>query len=281
MTARSSEPGFANLNRHMAARPDPVQAIVTWCGALGGPAPLQSALSDLVSGLGAECGTIVRTRINDARPVRLAHCDLVRAASSCHLRRSFADSHFGPLLAKAHPATIWQATVHSRDETGDTALAEWQKARGMKEFLVLVLTNQARSRDHVELHFRRPLTPGVKQSIAAMLPDMARIWTIRRAGSVNALRKSDPDQNGSRPDPRILDPDNPQRLSRAEFRVCLSLSHGQMIRAVSQDLGLSEPTIRTHLRNIYAKTGCNSLADLLFRLMDQRQEPQGMYGKSA
>ena len=281
MAARLSEPGFANLNRHMAAKSDPIQAIVAWCDALGGPAPLQSVLTGLVSGLGAECGAIVRTRNSDPRTVRLALCDLVRAAPSCQLRRSFADSHFGPLLSKARPATVWQATAQDSATTGDTALADWQTARGMKEFLVLVLSSQPRSRDHVELHFRHPLTSGVKQSIVATLPDMARIWATHRAGSVSAHRTSDPDQYRSRPDPRILDADNPQRLSRAEFRVCLSLIHGQMIPAVSQDLGLSQQTIRTHLRNIYAKTGCNSLSDLLFRLMDRQQEPQDLYGKTA
>jgi DNA-binding CsgD family transcriptional regulator len=281
MATRLPGPGFANLNRHMAARPDPAQAILAWCDALGGTAPLQSMLTGLVSGLGAECGTIVRSRAGDPGPVRLALCDLSRAAPSCHLRRSFGDSHFGPLLSRARPATIWQATAHDGEASGDAALADWQSARGMKEFLVLVLSSQPQARDHIELHFRHTLTSDLKQTITALLPDMARTWTQRRSAPGSTQRKADPDRFRSRPEPRILDADNPRRLSRAEFRVCLSLSNGQVIPAVSQDLGLSEPTIRTHLRNIYAKIGCNSLPDLIERLMDHQPEPQGLYGRTA
>ena len=71
---------------------------------------------------------------------------------------------------------------------------------------------------------------------------------------------------------KILDPENPQRLSRSEFRVCLMLSTGLQVDGISQKLGLTRPTVRTHLRAILAKTGLTSVADLVCELA-QGQSP--------
>lgn len=65
--------------------------------------------------------------------------------------------------------------------------------------------------------------------------------------------------------------ENPARLSRAEFRVCMTLDRHGQIDAAARDLGLSESTIRSHLHGIFAKTGCPSLADLLRRLAAPRE----------
>jgi DNA-binding NarL/FixJ family response regulator len=65
----------------------------------------------------------------------------------------------------------------------------------------------------------------------------------------------------------ILGMDNPAGLSRAEFRVCLLLSRGLSVKAVSEDLNLSENTIRSHLRAIYSKTETASLPELIYLIM--------------
>ena len=56
--------------------PMAMHAVVSWCEALNGAVSLQTALTDLVAGLGAEAGVIVRTQMADQRPVRIALCDL-------------------------------------------------------------------------------------------------------------------------------------------------------------------------------------------------------------
>jgi DNA-binding CsgD family transcriptional regulator len=252
-----------------------IGAIVSWCSALNGTSSLQSALVELTTGLGAEAGLIVRTRLADPRPVRIAACDLARADALIRpLTRAFGDSFFGAPLLRARGATIWQATAQADDATGDPTLGEWQASRGMREFIVLVLTSENGTRDHIELHFRDRLNPDLEALLALMLPDMARIWSNRLVGLITRtiINHRPTEAVGFRsPAPvRILDANNPTRLSRAEFRVCLLLSRGLMVQAVAQELVLSESTIRTHLRNIYAKTECNSLAELVFRLIDRQ-----------
>ncbi|MGV8988931.1 MAG: helix-turn-helix domain-containing protein [Cypionkella sp.] len=160
------------------------------------------------------------------------------------------------------------------DATGDPSLCEWQSARGMKEFLVLVLASGPKTRDHIELHFRDPLTEETEALLRLILPDMARVWSSRKVGLITRTilnhRSNDPWGFRHPTQAKILDTDNPLRLSRAEFRVCLLLSLGLVVQAVAKELCLSEPTIRTHLRNIYAKAECGSLAELVFQLVDGR-----------
>ncbi|SEB05689.1 LuxR C-terminal-related transcriptional regulator [Variovorax sp. YR216] len=52
-------------------------------------------------------------------------------------------------------------------------------------------------------------------------------------------------------------------LTGAELRVVLALSQGLGGMESAEMLGISEPTVRTHLQRIYAKTGTSRQADLL------------------
>ncbi|TNC63599.1 helix-turn-helix transcriptional regulator [Rubellimicrobium roseum] len=61
----------------------------------------------------------------------------------------------------------------------------------------------------------------------------------------------------------LLSVSNPARLSRAEFRVCVLLSKGLNTSSVCSELSISISTLRTHLRNIFAKTKVTSMAELL------------------
>ncbi len=106
-----------------------------------------------------------------------------------------------------------------------------------------------------------------------ILPSVARIWARRQVGLVTAQvaekkRKAEvrASLDGAAP---ILGIENPAGLSRAEFRVTMLLSRGLSVKGVASELGLSEATVRSHLRNIYAKTGTGSLAQLVFRLLDR------------
>jgi DNA-binding CsgD family transcriptional regulator len=55
-------------------------------------------------------------------------------------------------------------------------------------------------------------------------------------------------------------------LSRAEIRVVNELLQGQSVEGVAEALNVSVHTIRTHLKNIFAKTGTCRQAELV-RLM--------------
>lgn len=256
-----------------------VRAVVAWCDALSGKSSLQASLAELAASLGAEAALLVRTNRSDLRPARIATCDFARPAPGLRpLTQSFADSFFGDPLLSARSATTWIASAHEDDATGNPALPEWQANRQMKEFAVLVLSSTGQGRDHIELHFRSRLSSEMERSLAAILPELARVWASRQVGLVTRTivnhRGTGQKQRPDLAREELLSAQNPAQLSRAEFRVCLLLSRGLLVSAVAQELDLSEATVRSHLRSIYAKTECSCLAELVFRLM-QRGGPDG------
>jgi len=62
------------------------------------------------------------------------------------------------------------------------------------------------------------------------------------------------------------------RLTSGELRVLLALAQGLGGKEAADMLGISEPTIRTHLQNIFSKTGTSRQADVL-RLLQSATAP--------
>jgi DNA-binding CsgD family transcriptional regulator/PAS domain-containing protein len=62
------------------------------------------------------------------------------------------------------------------------------------------------------------------------------------------------------------------RLTGGELRVLLALAQGLGGKEAADMLGISEPTVRTHLQNIFSKTGTSRQADLL-RLLQSSVPP--------
>lgn len=247
-----------------------VGAVASWCDALHGSTSLQTALAALVDGLGAEAGMIVRTHLHDGHPIRIAVHD--RMVSHYPLRTSFADGMFGQGIERPRAASIWLGSACA--DVVDPVLADFQAARRMREFCVLVLSASPGTRDHVELHFRAGLSVELQMTLAAVVPTMARTWASRQVGLVTRTIVNHRVPRLARelhPAAAVLSISNPAGLSRAEFRVCMLLGRGLSVRGVCAELTLAEATVRTHLRSIYAKIGCSSLAELVFRLIGTPQ----------
>lgn len=253
-----------------------IEAIADWCDALHGDLPLQDAFAALATGLGAEAGLLVRTHMNDFRPIRVAIFDKLAARSGSPLKMSYADGHFGRHLARPRPASVWLASMHESDADADPALDVWQARRGMVDFAVLVLGCGPTVRDHIELHFSERMSPAMQSALSVVLPTMARTWASRQVGLVTrtvvnhrVAQETGAPQAGQK---MLLGPSNPARLSRAEFRVCLLLSRGLSVLGVAEELAVSEATVRSHLRSIYAKTETSGLAELVFNLLRARPD---------
>lgn len=56
------------------------------------------------------------------------------------------------------------------------------------------------------------------------------------------------------------------RFSRAEIRVVGELMQGQSVESIAETLSISSYTVRTHLRNLFAKTGTSRQGELIARL---------------
>ncbi len=257
-----------------------VEAIADWCDALHGDLALPDAFAALATGLGAEAGMLVRTHLSDFRPVRIGVWDRLAERSSAPLKLSFADGHFGRHLARPRPASVWLASTHEGNGDADPALDIWQSRRGMVDFAVLVLSGGPTTRDHIELHFNNRVSVAMQSALSAVLPTMARTWASRQVGLVTRTvvnhrlaQETGPVQPRQK---TLLGPSNPAKLSRAEFRVCLLLSRGLSVLGVAGELAVSEATVRSHLRSIYAKTETSGLAELVFNLLRSRPDASAL-----
>ncbi|TMV67781.1 helix-turn-helix transcriptional regulator [Thioclava sp. BHET1] len=244
-----------------------------WVASLHGSGTLNMALKDIARALGAEAAMLVRSGGAAEGMHRVAAYDAsADRAGSRPLVRSYARSFFGRFFAAARPASIWLASSFDAGES-DPALGQFQAERGLKDFAALILSSGGKVQDHIELHFREPLDVSTTATLISIAPSAARAWTMRSKGvATRALMASTPGAGTGLGTAAILSVGNPARLSRAEFRVCLLLGRGLSVKGVSRELDLAEATVRTHLRNIYAKTGVSGLAELIHRLLEAPAE---------
>ena len=251
----------------LTTRDDMIEAVVSWCDALAGKTGIDDALALLLRGVGAEAGMILRCEPNGTSKVAV-HDRLARSVVR-PLCQSFAEGQFGHNLMRSRGGTVWFSSSDTdRDVAPDPALSDWQGARGLSEFAVIILDGAGHGRDRIELHFREMLSTVDQKRLALLAATLARTWAQRQVGVVSGVIFGQRGASGpqTRAEP-ILGLANPARLSRAEFRVCLLLSRGLSVAGVVAELSLSEATVRSHLRNIYAKTGTSGLTQLVYRLM--------------
>jgi len=77
------------------------------------------------------------------------------------------------------------------------------------------------------------------------------IWSARQKGIVSGMINATSELvvKGA-----ILGSNNPYGLTPAEVQICIQLADGLKPKDITEQTGISMPTVRTHLRNIYAKT---------------------------
>lgn len=263
LTAAGAEvPGaFSNGN--------PVEALAVLCQANEGKATLGTALAALVAALGAQGGAFVRCTGPHARQTVAAACEPQAGhVRPCAAAGSEVPAFPGPDFGHAGGGSLWIASRDLRSGAGEPG--DWMAARGLSDLGVIVLSRAGSRRDHLELHFRERLSSGQEQLLHFFAPAIARAWSGRRNGGMSDSPEV-AGARGGRSNPKLdseplLGPSNPAKLSRAEFRVCLLLSRGCSVQGVCEELSLAEATVRSHLRNIYAKTETEGLLQLTLRL---------------
>ena len=162
-------------------------------------------------------------------------------------------------------------------------LSAWLAAGHAQEIAVIPMSVTRQSVDYIEFHFVEALPRAAQHEIEALVPTIERSWRGRKPGLVTQVIADDRVPVARREADRaswdvpILGMSNPAGLSRAEFRVCLMLSRGLSVKAVSEELGLSENTVRSHLRAIYAKTETCSLPELIYRILSSGTETAAAY----
>lgn len=250
---------------HLVAEVGLIGAVAQWCECLHGRDPLLKSLEVLALGLGAEIVALVRyarTASSGGRTVAWdrASSDVRGGQVDC----GFARSLMGPYFDVARPGSLWFRSMV--DESRSSDLVEFHIARQLRELAIIPLESNTRFIDMIELHFHDRLRNHQQVSLNSLAPVLARTWQNRARGLfTESLLRLAP-VTGPADRAPILSVENPARLSRAEYRVSLMLSRGMSVDQVKSELRIQESTLRTHLGNLYAKTNCTNLSELVFRL---------------
>lgn len=244
-----------------------IGAIAQWCECLHGKEPILKTLEILAVSLEAEAIAIARSPKDAGTAPRVIAFDR-RAADAMggRLDHSYARSVLRDYFDRARAGTIWFKSMVEDSIAQD--LQTFHSRRHMSELVIIPLEVGERTIDTLEIHFiDRPRN--YQQALLNMLGEtLTRTWRNRARGLfTEALLRVEEARASAQPGPPILSVENPARLSRAEYRVCLLLSRGRSTDAVKEELHISDSTLRTHLSNLYAKTGTHNLAELLYSLV--------------
>ena len=105
---------------------------------------------------------------------------------------------------------------------------------------------------------------------------LSEVFKGRRDGLVEKIiiDNSRPTSNRRRDTERaaLLSPENPCGLTRAEWRLCVLVANGLSRARVAKELGITENTIRSHLRNIYSKTELETFHELALHMTSEAEQ---------
>ena len=185
-------------------------------------------------------------------------------------RRSLARDAIGERLPSLRPGAVW---ILSEARDASTFLEEqWLRDQlqllGIQDVATVILGTKGGQVDYCELQFGQTPTRLNRALLDDLAPALTRAWEGRLPGTVERLitrRRTQEQLVGPQQDD-LLDASNPAELSRSEYRICALVREGLLARAIAEELGVSEATVRSHLHSIYAKTGAAGHVDLLHRL---------------
>jgi DNA-binding CsgD family transcriptional regulator len=241
-----------------------IGAVAQWCECLHGRDPLLKSLELLGKGLGAEIVSLVRYSRDTGASFRAVTWDhAVEDGRVGPSDRGFARVLMGPYFEAALPGSLW---FGSMIENTASDLDEFHAARHLRELVIIPLESQPRFVDTIEVHFRDRLRNHQQMILNRLAPVLAQTWSKRAQGLFTEAMLRLAPTAAARDLAPILSAENPARLSRAEYRVSLLLSRGLSIEQVQAELRIRESTLRSHLGNLYAKTNCSGLSELIYRL---------------
>lgn len=253
------------------------------CQASQGSVGLVDALRQIRKQVGAEVTAICRADLSTPhRPAKVLcdekHCS--RSEDVGTFGVSFAMGVCGENIKSAKAGSVWVGTF--ADFENRERLASIYRHRRLVSTIVIPLQRRNGYGDFLELHFSHPISAAFVGHLELLGPVLANCWKDRSPGLlVESSLSRRQICSGRISLGAILSTENPYRLSRAEYRVCMMLSRGLNNEAVLSELSITIATLRTHLRNIYAKTDCASQPELIHKLLSVVAASSTGWGRDA
>jgi DNA-binding CsgD family transcriptional regulator len=245
-----------------------------WTECLHGAGALRETLSDLLDLTGGRVAHLTR------------HCGLTgRHRTIASLDRGAREGErpmttpLGPSLltlsgAAARAGTLWRLSDLDRAErdTLDDRALRWMADRRLRDAVIIPLDRSGTDLDIIEIHVPALLSATLRAELEVAAMAMSIAWQRRQKGRIARLLSATPaiaerlaQDVAARPSP--LSPANPLGLTAAELRICVLFRNGHPAHQMALHLKVSESTLRTHLRSIYAKAGVGGQLDLVRLLL--------------
>ena len=250
-----------------------------WTECLHGAGSLRDCLVDLSEMFGARVVHLHRVCTETGRQRTIASLDRESREGARPLTRTVGPGILASARSRARPGTVWTLTDDPTALEEDDRAARWLHDRHLREVAAIPLGLSGTEADVLELYLPSRLPPAMRRNLECVASGAAAAWERREKGRIARIltsaaavserlaQKIVPDQISP------LSPANPLNLTAAEMRICTLFRGGAATREITATLQISESTLRTHLRNIYAKTGACGQVELVRMLLGDPEPP--------
>lgn len=256
---------------------DALQFMMHWTECLHGDALFRDALSEFAHLAQAEVVHLHRVQPDTGNSRTIASHDRGAKSGARPLTRPFGLALVGASTSRAKPGTLW--SMHELDLTDAAALSprtkEWMAARGLREAVLIPLSMTECSADLLELFLPASPDRAARQALEMLAVALARAWNRRPEGRISRILRAAPTlpvRPVAAESPLAMH--NPMMLTAAEWRICTLIRDGAAVDQIGGMLGIAESTLRTHLGNIFAKTGVTGQVGLVRLLLEPEAAPR-------
>lgn len=251
-------------------------AAAQWGEALQGQGQLSGALALLREATGAEIVTLAHFSGPGIRGLHIVSADRAEPSGRRDLPADLCEPLVRARIGRGRAGSVWRYSevVDGLLVTPGSRLTQWFRAHRIAEVCAILLSGERDGAHVLNLLFAQPPAAEDLALLEALAPALAGAWDRRNPAVLPASRRSGlavvAEETDDAP---LLGVGNPAGLTRAEFRICALLSEGVAARDLPDELGISESTLRSHLRSIYSKTDTTGQAGLIHRLMKHAGPP--------
>lgn len=257
--------------------------VADWAHALNGHGELADVLGRLAHLVRADAVTIVRMSKQDRRTRCVGHFDTQIGKIWPALPESFATAIVGAFIETAKAGSIWKLTESRSPELNGLTDIPPVLPSHLEEAIVSPLELASGHVDYIEFHFKHRPAEHDLNLLVMMIGTLVIGWGRRTPALVSKKlsqrRKFTVHSTRATDTARILDSENPAKLSRCEYRVCSMLKHGMTVGVIAESLSIKQATVRSHLSSIFSKTGVSGQVELLHAL-NRMPDPANANGSS-
>jgi DNA-binding CsgD family transcriptional regulator len=273
---RSQIASFSQSNDFSARLTSAFALVTDWSAAMAGNIRFENVVTTLAHQVGAaRCGVYRFSRLDGKiQPIVTVAREIPEASEKTVpdglsvLTGSMLRFMLGFDAAQIAAGGILRLTnLREEPAFNDSEIARlWDAAPDIAQASVLIMDVTEKTIDMVEILYTAPPDYSVDLPAPILAGALAEAWALRTPGVILGLigkygvkKRLAPDSFES----HILSPNNPFALSRSQQKVCQLLAAGQKANDIATLLGVSITTVRSHLSQIYAKTGTSGQIEIL------------------